>query len=48
VTQRLQGPDVLNPIDELRRIGTNGAAQWGLSAMQCLALVGDQITPPEK
>jgi hypothetical protein len=45
-TTRLQGPAVLNPIDELPYVGTNGSAQWGLAAMQCLALVGARIEPP--
>lgn len=34
------GPDVLNPIQEVR-LGTNGAAQNGLAIMQCLALIGE-------
>lgn len=38
---KVDGPDVLNPIEE-RRLGTNGAAQNGLAVMQCLALIGDQ------
>jgi hypothetical protein len=38
----LTGPAVLNPIDDLP-MGTNGAAQWGLAAMECLALVGDAL-----
>ncbi|MGC4033726.1 MAG: hypothetical protein QM754_18735 [Tepidisphaeraceae bacterium] len=39
---RLQGPEVLNPIDEIP-MGTNGAAQWGLAAILCLALIGDKL-----
>lgn len=35
------GPDVLRPVDEARGVSTNGTAQWGLAAIQCLALVGD-------
>jgi hypothetical protein len=41
--QRLEGPTVLNPIDEAPNVSTNGVAQWGLAAMQCLAFVGDYI-----
>lgn len=37
----LSGPDVLRPVDEARGVSTNGTAQWGLAAIQCLALVGD-------
>ncbi len=37
---KVDGPDVLNPINEAR-LGTNGAAQNGLAIMQCLALIGD-------
>ena len=35
------GPAVLRPVDEARDVSTNDAAQWGLAAIQCLALVGD-------
>ncbi|HEX2860366.1 MAG TPA: Tat pathway signal sequence domain protein [Lacunisphaera sp.] len=38
---RLTGPVVLRPVDEARQISTNDTAQWGLAAIQCLALVGD-------
>jgi YetA-like protein len=41
-TTPVGGPDVLNPIDEAR-LGTNGAAQWSLAAMQNLALIGDAL-----
>jgi len=40
--QRIEGPQVLRPVDEARFISTNAVAQWGLSAIQCLAL-----TPPD-
>ncbi|WP_407430163.1 hypothetical protein [Arcticibacter sp.] len=36
-------PLVLNPIEEYKDAGTNGAAQWGLSAIQCLAYAGKYI-----
>jgi hypothetical protein len=42
-TQRITGPDVLRPIDEAPWISSNGTAQWGLAAMECLALVGDAL-----
>jgi hypothetical protein len=48
VTKRIEGPIVLNPIDEARGVGTNGTAQWGLSAIQNLALVGEAIPPLTK
>ena len=38
----------LNPIDEAAWVSTNATAQWGLAAIQCLALVGDSLpaNPP--
>jgi hypothetical protein len=42
-TVGVQGPAVLNPIDEAAWISTNDAAQWSLAAMQNLALVGDAL-----
>ncbi|MCF0062819.1 Tat pathway signal sequence domain protein [Dyadobacter chenwenxiniae] len=36
----LKGPEVLNPIDENPNVSTNGAAQWSLGAIQCLAFAG--------
>jgi hypothetical protein len=41
---RVVGPDVLNPVDEMPALSTNGAAQWSLAAIECLALVGDSIS----
>lgn len=38
-TTRLKGPDVLRPVDEAAFVSTNATAQWGLAAIQCLALV---------
>ena len=43
VPRRIEGPDVLNPIDEVRTIGTNGTAQWCLNAIELLELIGDEI-----
>jgi hypothetical protein len=36
----------LNPSDEAVWVSTNTTALYGLSAIQCLALVGDAITDP--
>ena len=40
---RLEGPDVLNPVDESLSVSTNDASQWGLAAIQNLALIGDAL-----
>jgi len=37
----ITGPEVLKPVDEDPRISTNSAAQWGLAAIENLALIGD-------
>ncbi len=42
-TNRIEGPAVLNPVDEATWVGTNLSAQWGLAAIECLALVGDRL-----
>ncbi len=39
----LTGPAVLRPVDEAPGVSTNGTAQWGLAAIQCMALIGDTI-----
>ncbi|MBE8717037.1 exo-rhamnogalacturonan lyase family protein [Cellvibrio polysaccharolyticus] len=39
----IKGPDVLNPIDEAAWVSTNDAAQWGLAAIQNLALVPEAL-----
>ena len=39
----LTGPLVLNPIDEAEGVSTNGVAQWGLAAIQCLAFAGNEL-----
>ncbi|EWS79678.1 hypothetical protein BF93_10125 [Brachybacterium phenoliresistens] len=41
-TQRIEGPAVLNPVDE-GRLSTNASAQFGLAVIACLALVGDAL-----
>ncbi|BFM05138.1 hypothetical protein [Halioxenophilus aromaticivorans] len=43
LVQQLSGPDVLNPTTEVPWLSTNDAAQWGLAAIQNLALVGDYL-----
>jgi hypothetical protein len=42
-SRRVNGPDVLRPVDEAAWVSTNGTAQWGLAAIECLALVGESI-----
>jgi hypothetical protein len=50
-TTRVEGPLVLNPVDEAPRISTNGAAQSGLSAIEILEMCADQlpteVPPPD-
>lgn len=41
--KKLVGPTVLNPVEEGVAISTNGVAQWGLAAMQCLAFAGNEL-----
>jgi hypothetical protein len=40
-TRKIAGPAVLRPVEEAPWVSTNDTAQWGLAAIQCLALVGD-------
>jgi hypothetical protein len=40
---RVEGPAVLNPVDEAAWVSTNDAAQWALAAMQNLALVPEAL-----
>ncbi|TDB82760.1 Tat pathway signal sequence domain protein [Micromonospora sp. KC721] len=40
---RVEGPAVLKPVDEAGFVSTNASAQYGLAAIQCLALVGDHL-----
>jgi hypothetical protein len=42
-TTRIEGPAVLNPIDEARGVSTNGTSQWGLAAMQLLAFAPEAL-----
>jgi hypothetical protein len=41
--KHLKGPAVLRPVDEAAYVSSNDTAQWGLSAMECLALAGDEL-----
>jgi hypothetical protein len=36
-SKRIEGPEVLRPIDELPGVSTNTTAQWGLAGIVCLA-----------
>ena len=42
-SKRISGPAVLQPVDEAAFVSTNATAQWGLAAIQNLALVGDAL-----
>ena len=42
-TVAIGAPAVLNPLQEAPQVSTNGAAQWSLAAMQCLAFASDYI-----
>ncbi len=42
-TERVEGPMTLNPVDEAAWVSTNGSAQWGLAAIQNLALISDAL-----
>jgi hypothetical protein len=41
--RKLEGPTVLNPVDEAAWLSTNDAAQWGLAAIQNLVLLGPAL-----
>jgi hypothetical protein len=42
-TRHVDGPDVLNPIDEAPRMGTNSVAQISLEAIEVVAMCADQL-----
>lgn len=42
-SKRVVGPAVLNPVEENFGLSTNASSQWGCTAIQILALVGDHI-----
>ena len=39
----VKGTAVLRPVEEAAFVSTNATAQWGLAAIQCLALAGEQL-----
>ena len=39
--KKITGPAVLRPVDEAAWVSSNGTAQWGLAAIECLALAGE-------
>jgi hypothetical protein len=41
--REVSGPAVPRPVEEADRVSTNATAQWGLAAMQCLALVPEAL-----
>jgi hypothetical protein len=41
--RRISGPAVLRPLQEQASISTNDSSQWGLAAIQNLALIGDSL-----
>jgi len=43
--RHISGPAVLNPVDEGFGLSTNAASQWGLTAIENLALIGDHLSP---
>ena len=43
-TQRIEGPDALNSVDEATWVSTNDSAQWGLAAIRASALVPEAIS----
>jgi hypothetical protein len=46
----IEGPDSLNPVEESRLAGTNGAAQTGLNTIEVLEMCADQLPmemPPQ-
>ncbi|WP_426505613.1 hypothetical protein ACPPVO_47850 [Dactylosporangium sp. McL0621] len=47
-TTSVASPQVLTPVDEAAYISTNDAAQYGLAAIQLLALVADGTVAPKR
>jgi exo-rhamnogalacturonan lyase-like protein len=48
--RKVEGPESLKPVDESGLAGTNGAAQYGLTTIISLGMVGDQLPaefPPQ-
>ena len=46
--EHLSGPAVLRPVDEAAHVSSNDTAQWGLAAMECLALAGEALPAGER
>jgi hypothetical protein len=44
-TEKITGPAVLHPVDEAAFVSTNATAQWGLAAIENLALAGNELPP---
>lgn len=44
-TRLIDGPAVLNPVEEGFGMSTNAASQWGLAAIENLALIGEFLPP---
>lgn len=42
-TRRIEGPEVLNPVEEGFGLNTNSVSQWSLAAIQNLAMVGEHL-----
>ncbi|MDQ8184024.1 hypothetical protein [Pelagicoccus sp. SDUM812002] len=42
-SERIEGPTTLNPVDVAEWVSTNDSSQWGLAAIQNLALVPDAL-----
>jgi len=43
-SERIETPEVLNPVDEVAWLSTNSSAQWALAAIECLAYAGDALS----
>jgi len=43
-SRRIEGSEVLNPVDEVAWISTNSSAQWALAAIECLAFAADALS----
>ena len=41
--QRIEGPAVLNPVDELSWLETNHASQWSLNLIENLEFIGNHL-----
>lgn len=41
--EQINGPEVLNPVDEAPRVNTNNTAQWSLNAIEILEMLSGQL-----